>query len=319
MRETAAVGASSDLKKSEILVVGSLAYDSISTPFGKRERTLGGSANYFAVSASLFAQVNVVGVVGEDYKDSDLQILKDRGVRTDGLQKNSGKTFFWEGKYEASMNDAITLQTHLNVFENFQPKIPADFRASPFVFLANIDPVLQLQVLEQMTKPVLVGADTMNYWITSKRKDLDKVIERIDILLINETELRQLTGMYNSVSAAKAICKRGPKAVIVKRGEHGFLLYGEKGYFVLPAFPVENVIDPTGAGDTFAGGFFGYLASHSGKPDWDHIRRACVKGCLLASFTVEDFGTDGLKRVQKTDLMQRLDQYLEVIGYPVSN
>lgn len=313
------VSASADLleglKRSEILVVGSLAYDSISTPFGRRERTLGGSANYFSLAASLMSNVNVVGVVGEDYAENDLKILRDRGVKTDGLQRRPGQTFFWEGKYEAAMNEAITLQTRLNVFEDFRPEIPAPFRRTPFVFLANIDPVLQLKVLEQMDKPVLVGADTMNYWITSKRKDLDRVIERIDILLINEGELRLLTGAWNAVAAAKQICARGPKAVVVKRGEYGFLLYGPKGYFVLPAYPVENVVDPTGAGDTFAGGFFGYLATHDGTPGWDHIRRACVQGCLLASFTVQDFGVEGIKNVRVQDLDSRLQNYLKIVSY----
>lgn len=215
------------------------------------------------------------------------------------------------------MNEAITLQTRLNVFENFRPEIPKAFRSSPFVFLANIDPVLQLQVLEQMDKPVLVGADTMNFWISSKRKELDKLIERIDILLINEGELRQLTDTSNTIVAAKQICQRGPKAVIVKRGEYGFLFYCPKGYFVLPAFPVEKLVDPTGAGDTFAGGFFGHLASFGGVeiPEWDELRNACVKGCLLASFTVQDFGTDGLRRVKLSDLQKRTHDYLEIIRF----
>lgn len=304
------------MKSSEILVVGSLAYDSITTPFGHRDRVLGGSANYFSMAASLMAKVNVVGVIGEDYRESDLKALKDRGVRTDGLQKQKGRTFFWEGKYEDSMNDAITLQTELNVFENFRPEVPESFKNSPYVFLANIDPVLQLNVLEQIKKPTLVAADTMNYWIQSKRQDLNRLIERIDVLLINENELRLLTGKWNAVAAAKEICARGPKAVIIKRGEYGFLLFGAKGYFVLPAFPVENVVDPTGAGDTFAGGFFGYLATHDGPPSWDHFRRACVKGCLLASFTVQDFGTEAIRKVTMSDLEHRLESYLQIVTYP---
>jgi sugar/nucleoside kinase (ribokinase family) len=304
---------------SEILVVGSLAYDSITTPVGRRDRTLGGSANYFSLAASLMANVNVVGVVGEDYADADLKLLKERGVRTDGLKKVAGDTFFWEGKYENSMNEAVTLQTRLNVFENFHPEIPKTFRKSPFVFLANIDPVLQYQVLEQMEQPVLVGADTMNFWISSKRKELDKLIERIDILLINEGELRLLTGISNAIAAAKEICSRGPKAVVIKRGEYGFVLYCPKGYFVLPAFPVENLVDPTGAGDTFAGGFFGHLASLGANqmPDWEELRHACVKGCLLASFTVQDFGTDGIRRVKAQDLHGRMNQYREIIRYGI--
>ena len=232
-------------------------------------------------------------------------------------KRRSGETFFWEGRYEDAMNEAVTIQTRLNVFENFQPEIPESFRKSPYVFLANIDPVLQLEVLEQMENPVFVGADTMNFWISSKRKELDKVIERIDILLINETELRLLTNTWNAVAAAKQICERGPKAVVVKRGEYGFLLYGPKGYFALPAYPVEQVIDPTGAGDTFAGGFFGHLASQAGAPNWDHIRRACVQGCLLASYTVQDFGVSGIQKVQLPDVHSRLKQYLSTVEYPL--
>lgn len=303
-------------QNSEILVVGSLAYDSITTPFGKRERVLGGSANYFSLAASTMAPVNVVGVVGEDYQPADLEMLRSRGVRTEGLQKQKGRTFFWEGKYEAAMSEAITLQTELNVFENFKPDVPANFRKSPLVFLANIDPVLQLGVLEQIDRPKLVAADTMNYWISSKRRDLEKLIERIDVLLINEAELRQLTGKWNTVAAAKEICARGPKAVVIKRGEYGFMLLGSDGIFVLPAYPVDQVVDPTGAGDTFAGGFFGYLATHGGVPTWDQMRRACVKGCLLASFTVEDFGVDGIQRASLADLDKRLTQYLSIINYP---
>jgi sugar/nucleoside kinase (ribokinase family) len=319
MRATPSFNASNEaaLSPSEILVVGSLAYDSITTPYGKRDRTLGGSANYFSLAASLMAKVNVVGVVGEDYDEKDVTALTARGVRIDGLQRQSGRTFFWEGKYEAAMNDAITLKTELNVFENFRPVVPKVFCNSKFVFLANIDPALQLSVLEQIEKPVLVGADTMNYWITSKRKDLDKLIERIDILLINEGELRQLTDSWNTVAAAKAICELGPKAVVVKRGEYGFMLFGPKGYFVLPAFPIDNVVDPTGAGDTFAGGFFGYLASHAEEPTWDLIRRACVQGCLLASFTVQDFGVEGIQRVKLPDVEQRLKHYLSCVSYPL--
>jgi sugar/nucleoside kinase (ribokinase family) len=300
----------------EILVVGSLAYDSISTPFGKRDRVLGGSANYFSLAASLMAQVNVVGVVGEDYAAEDYDLLKSRGVRLEGLQKVPGKTFYWEGKYEHAMNEAITLQTQLNVFENFRPEVPHAFRQSPYVFLANIDPKLQLQVLEQIERPITVAADTMNYWISSKRPDLEKLIEKIDVLLINEAELRQLTGAWSTVAAAKEILNRGPKAVVVKRGEYGFMLYGPEGFFILPAFPVEKVVDPTGAGDTFAGGFFGYLATHPGKPSWENLRRACVKGCLLASFTVEDFGTEALRKANLAEFDKRLGKYLRMISYP---
>lgn len=299
---------------STILVVGSVAYDTISTPKGQRKNILGGSANYFSVAASLFAPVRVVGVIGDDYKKEDLKILEARNVDTRGLQQVHGKTFTWEGKYEKDMNEAITLATHLNVFENFHPSIPPEYRDSDVVFLANIDPPLQLQVLEQVKKPKLVAADTMNYWIHSKRSELLKVLEKIDVLLINETELRDLTGSWNTIRAAKDVCAMGPKAVVIKRGEYGFILFHESRYFILPAFPVEEVVDPTGAGDTFAGGFLGHLAQLGGAFTREDLKQACVHGCLLASFTVQDFGLEGVSRVSLEALKARLEAYKQVIS-----
>lgn len=297
-----------------ILVVGSVAYDTVSTPKGRREKILGGSANYFSVAASLFAPVRVVGVIGEDYNPADKAILESRKVDLRGLQQVPGKTFHWEGKYEKDMNEAITLATHLNVFENFHPTIPAEYKDSKVVFLANIDPPLQLQVLEQVKSPRLVAADTMNYWIKSKKSELLKVLEKIDVLLINEAELRDLTGSYNTIRAAKDVMAMGPKVVVIKRGEYGFILFNDSRYFILPAFPVEEVVDPTGAGDTFAGGFLGYLAKLGRDFTREDLKQACVHGCLLASFTVQDFGLEGIRRVTMAELESRLKAYQQVIS-----
>jgi sugar/nucleoside kinase (ribokinase family) len=297
-----------------ILVVGSVAYDTVSTPKGKREKILGGSANYFSVAASLFAPVRVVGVIGDDYRAEDKQILESRKVDLHGLQQVSGKTFHWEGKYEKDMNEAITLATHLNVFENFHPTIPQEYRDSKVVFLANIDPPLQLQVLEQVKSPRLVAADTMNYWIKSKKSELLKVLSKIDVLLINEAELRDLTGSWNTIRAAKDVMAMGPKVVVIKRGEYGFILFHDSQYFILPAFPVEEVVDPTGAGDTFAGGFLGHLAQLGRDFTREDLKQACVTGCLLASFTVQDFGLEGIRRVTMNDLESRLKAYRQVIS-----
>lgn len=299
---------------SAILVVGSVGYDTISTPKGQRKEILGGSANYFSFAASLYAPIRVVGVVGDDYKKEHREWLESRNVDLRGLQQVTGRTFAWEGRYEKDMNDAITVATNLNVFENFQPTIPQEYRNSEVVFLANIDPVLQLQVLEQVQKPRLVAADTMNFWIETRKADLFKVLERIDLLLINENELRQLTGSWNTLSAAKEVSKMGPKTIVVKRGEYGFALLNEDKFFILPAYPVEEVVDPTGAGDTFAGGFLGHLAQLGRSPTREDMKQACVHGCLLASYTVQDFGVEGIRRVVKSDLEERIQAYRKVIS-----
>lgn len=299
---------------SEILVVGSVGYDSITTPKGQREGILGGSANYFSLAASHYAKVRVVGVVGDDYQPEHRQWLEERGVDIKGLQTIHGSTFRWAGRYENDMNEAITLATHLNVFENFHPIIPAEYRDSQVVFLANIDPVLQLQVLEQVKTTRLIAADTMNYWISSKKEDLLKVLARIDVLLINESEIRQLTGSWNAIQAAKDVCKLGPKAVVIKRGEYGFVLFCQDRFFILPAFPIEDVVDPTGAGDTFAGGFLGHLAQVDRPWNREDLKEACVHGCLLASFTVQDFGLEGIRRVKPNDLKNRIEAYRGVIS-----
>ncbi len=299
----------------EILVVGSLAYDSITTPEGSVARTLGGSANYFSLAASHYAPVRVVGVVGSDYSDTDLELLKSRNVDVSGLQKKSGKTFFWEGRYEEDMNEARTLATELNVFEDFSPELPTPYRNTPFVFLANIDPVLQMQVLSQIEKPKLVGSDTMNFWIETKKTELEKVLHEVDVVLINEGEAKMLSREPNAIAASEEIMKMGPKAVVVKRGEYGFVLRTQDGFFILPAFPIARVVDPTGAGDSFAGAFFGFLAQQNQSFQLETLKRACVHGCLMASFTVQDFGLGRLRSLTKTDFEERYHQFQKIISH----
>ncbi|WII73530.1 PfkB family carbohydrate kinase [Bdellovibrio sp. 22V] len=299
---------------SEILVVGSLAYDSIQTPSGKVDRALGGSANYFSLAASLFSKVRVVGVVGEDYEQHDYELLNSRGVDLSGLSKVPGKTFHWAGSYEGDMNEAKTLQTDLNVFADFNPQLPEHFRDSSFVFLANIAPELQLQVLEQVKAPKFVGMDTMNFWISIKKEKLIEVLKKVNLVLINEGEAKMLTGAANAISAAPMITAMGPSAVVIKRGEYGFAMYTkEEGYFILPAMPIPTVIDPTGAGDTFAGGFFGYLAAQKTAPTINNLKQACIMGSMMASHTIQDFSVKALAKVTLGDLESRLNEYKKVI------
>lgn len=299
---------------SEILVVGSLAYDSIETPSGKADRALGGSANYFSLAASLFSKVRVVGVVGEDYEQADYDLLNNRGVDLSGLSKVPGKTFHWAGSYEGDMNEAKTLKTDLNVFADFNPQLPEHFKNSSFVFLANIAPELQLQVLEQVKAPKFVGMDTMNFWISIKKDKLVEVLKKVDLVLINEGEAKMLTGAANAISAAPMITALGPKAVVIKRGEYGFAMYSkDEGYFILPAMPIPTVVDPTGAGDTFAGGFFGYLAAQKEAPTIAHLKQACIMGSMMASHTIQDFSVKALSNVTLADVEKRLAEYKKVI------
>ncbi len=299
---------------SDILVIGSVGYDNIETPTGKVENVLGGSANYFSLAASLYSRVRVVGVVGRDYRDEDLHLLKKRNVDVEGLKIEAGETFRWSGSYLQSYNEAVTLKTELNVFQNFNPVIPSTYLNSDVVFLANIDPILQMRVLEQVKHPRLIGLDTMNYWIDSKRPDLIKVLSRIHILLLNEKEALKLSGEVNIVKAVLKLSTWGPSTIVVKRGEYGFFMFSQNQYFVMPAFPVAEVVDPTGAGDTFAGGFFGYLSqqlSLDNKPlTLDQYKQACIHGCVLASFSVEDFSVRRLVSLQKSDRDDRLKTYL---------
>src|SRR5262245_32549510 len=243
-----------------ILVVGSVAYDTVETPFGRAERVLGGSASFFAVAASFFAPVNPVGVVGSDFGEEQLRAFRVRPIDLSGLERMDGATFHWQGRYSYDLNSRDTICTDLNVFEFFKPRIPAQYRSSSHVFLGNIDPVLQRDVLEQVERPRVVACDTMNFWISGKPAELRRTLERVDILLINDAEARQLSGEWNIVKAARAIRAMGPRTLVLKKGEHGVLMFSDAGSFAAPAYPLEEVFDPTGAGDTFAGGFLGYLA-----------------------------------------------------------
>ena len=292
-----------------ILVVGTVALDSVETPYGKADEVLGGSATYFAAGASFFAPVRVVGVVGEDFPHARLDFLKGRGVDLSGVEVvKGGRTFRWAGRYHHDLNHRDTLATHLNVLETFQPKLPPAWKASPYLFLANIDPVLQRQVLEQMERPRLVVMDTMNFWIDSMRKDLETTLSKVDALIVNDEEARQLARTPNLVQAARAIQKMGPRTVIVKKGEHGALLFAGEQVFSAPAYPMEEVFDPTGAGDTFAGGFYGYLAK-AGKLDDATLRQAVLHGSALASFCVERFGPERLKDLTLKEIEARVKAF----------
>lgn len=298
----------------EILVVGSAGYDTITTPKGHVENELGGSSCYFSLAASLYAKVNLVGVVGHDFRSQDIELLEKRGVDLEGLQKTNGATFRWSGRYDGDMNEATTLETHLNVLGNFSPVIPARYKKSPYVFLANIDPVLQMRVLDQVEKPMLVGLDTMNFWIDSKLTDLKAAFQRVDVLLLNEKEAERLAGQDNITKAIRHLAKMGPKVIVVKRGEYGFVLYAEGKFFISPAFPVEEVVDPTGAGDSFAGGFFGYLSRLDRPPRFRDFQEACVHGTVVASFTVENFSVKGLAELNSTKVDRRLSEYMQTVS-----
>jgi sugar/nucleoside kinase (ribokinase family) len=275
---------------------------------------LGGSGTFFSASASHFAPEQLVGVVGSDYPTDKLQPLTKRGVDLAGLERADGESFRWRGRYRHDLNSAETLETRLGVFSHFRPKIPEQFRRAPFVFLANIDPRLQLDVLNQVEKPQLVACDTMNFWIESRRSDLLALLERVDLITLNDGEARQLTEETNLVKAARWIMKRGPKHVIIKKGEHGALMFTEKSVFLAPAYPLENVFDPTGAGDSFAGGFMGYLA-RTGHADDENMRRAVVYGSTMGSFAVERFSTERLMEINGDDIRARLADFRRLVAY----
>jgi sugar/nucleoside kinase (ribokinase family) len=272
-----------------ILVVGSVAFDSIKTPFGSKEEVLGGSATYFSIAASYFADVSLVAVVGEDFPEEHVAFLQRKGIDVSGLERRPGGTFRWKGEYGFDLNSCTTLDTQLNVFADFSPKLPASHRSIDYLFLGNIDPDLQRVVLEQMKRPKLVACDTMNYWIEKKRSSLLQTLSMVDLLVINDAETRQLANEPNLIRAARRVLAMGPKLLVVKRGEYGVLMFSGKSIFAAPAFPVEEVLDPTGAGDSFAGGLMGYLAT-AGKHDDTDVRRAVVFGSVMASFNVMDFG-----------------------------
>lgn len=289
-----------------ILVVGSVAYDGLETPFGKRERILGGAATHFSASASFFAPVQLVGVVGTDFDEKELDFLKKRGVDLSGLKiEKEGKTFFWKGKYGYDLNEAQTLDTKLNVFAAFNPTLPRHFTKAPYVFLANIDPELQLKVLKQVENPKLTAMDTMNFWIKGKKAALINTLGHVDVLLINEAEARQLAEEYNLTKAFKKIRSWGPGILVVKQGEYGAMLFTEDFVFSAPGYPLENLKDPTGAGDSFAGGFIGFLAKKGAALTEANLKHAVVCGSAMASFQVEDFGLERMRRLTKQEIQER--------------
>ncbi|MBC7248421.1 MAG: sugar kinase [Actinobacteria bacterium] len=294
-----------------ILVVGSVALDSVRTPFGEVEEVLGGSATYFSVAASFFSPVRVVAVVGEDFPAEHLDFLASRGVDVGGLRMVPGRTFRWRGFYDYDLNQAHTLDTQLNVFEDFDPEIPGEYRDSQFVFLANIDPVLQLKVLEQVPSPRLTVCDTMNFWIENRRRELEELITRVDCLLLNDSEARQLAGEPNLIAAGRKLQSMGPRRVIIKKGEHGVIMLGENSYFSLPAYPLETVFDPTGAGDSFGGGFLGALSRERDISE-EAVRRAVVYGSVVASFAVESFSCERLRSLSEEEIRARYDEFMEI-------
>lgn len=297
-----------------VLVVGSVALDSVETPFGRADDVLGGSGTYFASSASHFAPIQLVGVVGDDYPVQQLQPLADRGVDLAGLEQTAGTSFRWRGRYRHDLNSAETLETHLGVFSHFHPKIPEQFRSAPFVFLANIDPRLQLQVLDQVKTPRLVACDTMNFWIESRRPELLELLKRVDLITLNDGEARQLTEKANLVHAARWILERGPRHVLIKKGEHGAFMFTNDSVFFAPAYPLEAVFDPTGAGDSFAGGFIGYLASTGDLSD-RAMRRAVVVGSAMGSFAVERFSNARLLEITRADIEARVQEFRQLVSF----
>jgi sugar/nucleoside kinase (ribokinase family) len=295
-----------------VLVVGSIAFDTVETPHGRREEMLGGSATHFACAARYFTRVRVVAVVGSDFPSEGIEFLTSRGVDVEGLQVREGKTFRWEAAYRGDMAQAQTLATHLNVFKDFAPTIPESYRDSPFVFLANIDPDLQADVLRQVRKPVLIAADTMNHWIADKKESVRRLLGCADVAILNDAEARMLTNEHNLALAAEKIRSYGTKYVVVKKGEHGAVLFGEGLCFALPGFPLADVRDPTGAGDTFAGGFMGRIAQ-LGEVNEAALRDAVLYGCAMASFNVQSFGVEGTANLTEADIERRLEEFRELI------
>jgi sugar/nucleoside kinase (ribokinase family) len=297
-----------------VLVVGTVAFDSIETPFGSAERILGGSAAYFALGASYFAPVRVVGVVGEDFPQDYLDVFTQRGIDIAGIERARGETFHWRGRYHEDINLRDTVELHLNVLAGFEPKLPEVYRDAEYVFLGNIDPVMQMEVLRQIRRLKLVVLDTMDHWIRERQQELKQVLGRIEILVVNDSEARLLSGYDNIVKAARAILKMGPKMVLIKRGEYGVLQFSDSSVFATPAYPLEEVFDPTGAGDSFAGGFLGQLA-RSGDQSQGGLRRAIVYGSVVASFTVEDFGVKRLTDVSLAEIEERYQRFVQLTDF----
>lgn len=297
-----------------ILVVGTVAFDSIETPSGSAERVLGGSASYFAVAASFFAPVRIVGVVGKDFPEDYLDLFKHRGIDLEGLKRESGDTFHWRGRYHEDLNVRDTIELHLNVLTGFDPRLPESYRDAEYVFLGNIDPEMQLEVLRQLRCFRLVGCDTMDHWINNSGRALANVLGKIEMLVINDSEARLLSGEHNIVRAGRAIQKMGPKTILIKRGEYGVLQFSGDSMFAVPAYPLEEVFDPTGAGDSFAGGFIGQLA-RSADSGRGAVRRAIVYGSVVASFTVEDFGLKRLTALSMDEVEERYRRFVELTDF----
>jgi len=298
-----------------LTIIGSVALDTIETPYGKRKDVLGGSATYSSVSASFFSPVNLISVVGRDFPESYIRMFKKRGINTSGLERKKGKTFRWKARY-CDLNCAETLSTHLNVFEGFRPKISKNIDPKGNLLLANIDPELQDWIFEQIDPKGLVACDTMNLWITQKKKALEKLLKKIDLLLLNDTEACQLSGENNLFKAAKCITRKGVKMVVIKKGEHGALFFSPKLHFIMPAYLLEKIKDPTGAGDTFAGGMIGYLSKHK-KINDKVLRRALVYGSILASFAVEEFNAEKLAKIDRKDIDKRYRDFEKLTKFYV--
>ena len=297
-----------------VLVVGTVAFDSIETPYGSAERILGGSASYFALGASFFTPVRVVGVIGQDFPQEYLDLFAEKKIDLEGLKRANGDTFHWRGRYHEDINVRDTLELHLNVLAGFVPDLPERYRDAEYVFLGNIDPAMQMEVLNQIRRLKLVACDTMDHWIRESAQELQKVLKRIEMLVINDSEARLLSGESNIVRAARTILKMGPKAVLIKRGEYGVLQFSDSSVFATPAYPLEEVFDPTGAGDSFAGGFLGQLA-RSGDASQRGIRRAIVYGSVVASFTVEDFGVKRLTTVSLSEIEERYQRFIQLTDF----
>jgi sugar/nucleoside kinase (ribokinase family) len=292
-----------------------VAFDALESPYGKVDRALGGAATYFAVAASFFTHVNLVGIVGDDFTEMDAQIFQGRTIDIEGLERATGKTFFWAGRYSENLNERVTLTTELNVFAAFKPKLPEKYRKSKYVFLANIAPDLQRDVLQQVkARPKLAALDTMNYWIERTNAELRETLRHVDILMINDSETRELSSEHNLLRAAKHIFKMGPKTLVVKRGEYGAMMVDKRGVFCVPAFPLEEPHDPTGAGDSFAGGFMGYLAGCGDKTD-AALRRAMVYGSVMGSFAVEKFGLDRLRHLKRNEIHARARHFAKLTQF----
>ncbi len=297
-----------------LLVVGSVAFDSVKTPFGEVDEVLGGSATYFSTAASYFTEVSLVAVVGTDFPEKHLTFLKSRKIDIEGIEKQDGKTFRWKGEYGYELNEARTLDTQLNVFQSFKPKLPENYKDKKIVFLANIDPDLQREVLEQVNKPALVACDTMNFWIEGKRESLLKTLKLVDILLINDGEARELSGEPNLVKAASIILSFGPKTLIIKQGEYGALMFSGDRIFSAPAYPLESIFDPTGAGDCFGGGFMGYL-SNTMNFEESNIRKAIIFGSVMASYNVEAFSLDRIKSLDYQEIKDRYQEFKKLTHF----